>query len=399
MMEKFFNGELKVQIMKYCKRLEAIRKEYDVLVFMARKSICFYDALMLNGEISTINSDVVITTSSRVLSYDCEFLRNKKIALIDDIVLRGNTLRETISFLQEKGIDGFDVYYIASQKSENENLKIVDEFLKEPILELTNSEILMLSNAITGYISASACSYNVDYPMFYMDSACDDFFEEYIQKNNCTRVPSYSSGNNTYMYVQNFSSEKYFEQFVLDELNALKTKNNEAILKLRIFYRKECEKRKVVVIPIIVLPELNAEQIQTIFRSITSSDLHEMVKNTDSKKEIANMLSVIQYILSYQLFVSIFESAEQFKFEYGINNQNYIFPYPYNESVLECLHKCETVPSSNIKDVEVIDDFFELSEVYRYFFDFIGNRHQSDDHHKVRFCFKRYWSIVLTNVV
>ncbi|MDE5588650.1 MAG: phosphoribosyltransferase [Acetatifactor sp.] len=183
MIDLYFSGELETQIMKYCKKLEAISEEYDVLIFMARKAICFYDALILNNMVKKPNHDVVITTSSRILSYDCEFLKGKKIALLDDIVLKGTTLNETIKFLLEKEINNFDIYYIASQSLENEKLKQIKSFLKEPILELESSEILILSNSITNYINASACSYNVDYPVFYLNSG-EDFYVNYILKNN-----------------------------------------------------------------------------------------------------------------------------------------------------------------------------------------------------------------------
>ena len=36
MIEKFFNDNLKGQIMKYCEKLKSISTKYDVLIFMAR---------------------------------------------------------------------------------------------------------------------------------------------------------------------------------------------------------------------------------------------------------------------------------------------------------------------------------------------------------------------------
>lgn len=387
MIEKFFSGELKVQIMKYCKKLENIKSEYDVLIFMARKSICFYDALVLNGEVSKTNSETVITTSSRILNYDCKFLKEKKIAVLDDIVIKGNTLNETIKFLVNNDIKNFDVYYIASRSFENEKSILIKEYLKEPILELENNEILVLGNAITNYISASACSYNVDYPVFYMDSD-EAFVEKYILENNCAVIPSCIPGNRTDMYVQNFDCERYFEQSNLQEIEDLKFKEKEIILKMRIFHRKDSKDRKIVVIPIIVLPELKGSEIREIFRFLAQTELYEMVKNPNEHKEIGNMLNVIQYILSYQLFISVFQEEKRFCFEYSINNQDYIFPKSYGGWIEACLKNCEPVPLKGIKDISTKDDFFVLSELYGHFFDFVGNRHQKDGNHKVKFIFK-----------
>lgn len=387
MIDLYFSGELEIQIMKYCKKLEVISDEYDVLIFMARKAICFYDALVLNNMVKTPNPEVVITTSSRILSYDCEFLKGKRIALLDDIVLKGKTLNETIKFLLEKEINDFDIFYIASQSFESENLKQIRSYLKEPILELESSEILILSNAITNYINASACSYNVDYPVFYLNSA-DDFYSNYILKNNCATIPSSNQDTKSSMYVQNFDCYKFFEKYDFENLKALKNKETEVILKLRFFYRPESSYRTVVVIPIVVLPELCANDIKAIFESVASIELLPMVKNTDENKEIGNMINVIQYILSYQLFKSVFQDESQYEFIYSVENQNYIFPQSYNKEIKNCLKKWSNVPTTYLENLKIIDDYFALSEVYRYFFDYIGEKHQKDNEHKTKFSFK-----------
>lgn len=384
MIEKFFDGDLKNQIMKYCRKLESISNGYDVLIFMARKSICFYDALILNGEVKRPDRSVVITTSSRIFSYDCKFLKGKKIALLDDIVLKGTTLTETIKYLLQQGINDFDVYYIASQSIKDEKFELIKKHLKEPIIELDNSMILVLGNSITNYISASACSYNVDYPVFYMDSE-NGFFENYIEKNNCISVPRCNVSNKTKMYIQGFSCQDFFDQFSLPELNSIKAKEKEVILKLRIFYRPDAPKRKVVVIPIIVLPKMTKEEIRTIFKSLKYSDLDEMVENIDEDKKVCNMLNVIQYVLSYQLFLSIFHKVYNFK--YSINNQDYIFPQAYSERIVECLKKCKIMTIDGISNTLLRNDIFELSKTYSYFFDFIGKRHKEDKEHTAKFSF------------
>ena len=385
MIEKFFNDNLKGQIMKYCEKLKSISTKYDVLIFMARKSICFYDALVLNGEIDRVDPNVVITTSSRILSYDCKFLEGKRIALLDDIVLKGNTLNDTICFLLEKGIKNFVVYYIASQSIQNGKAQLIKKYLNEPILELSSSEILVLGNAITNYISASACSYNVDYPIFYMDSE-NGFYQDYIKKNFCSLVPGCNVGNTTNMYVQNFDCAGFFGQYSLPALQRLKERGCEIILKIRIFYRPDAVQRKVVAIPIIVLPELKKQDIKDIFESMTSISIYEMIKSKEIEKETCNMLNVVQYILSYQLFYSVFHG--QFNFKYSCENQDYIFPRAYSNEILSCLSKYKKMPISHIKTVVLTDNLFELSRIYGYFFDFIGDLHIKGRDHKKMLSFK-----------
>lgn len=386
MIEKFFGGDLRVEIMKYCKKLESIVEKYDVLIFMARKSICFFDALVINGEIKLLDREVVITTSSRVLFYDCEFLKGKKIALIDDIVIRGKTLNDTIRFLTEQQIVNFDVYYIASQNSKNGNIDLISKYLCDPIIELDSKQLLILGNAITNYINASACSYNVDYPVFYMDEE-NDFFIDYIEKTECTVIPNSIENSDGNIYVQNFDCKKYFMNFKLKELKYLNAKYEEIIIKLRIFYRPNSKFRKVVVIPIIVLPELSEESIDVIFNELSSFNLKRMVINSDKQKQTINKLNVIQYILAYQLFMSVNNCYKKFQFKYSLFNQEYIFPITYKEELIKCLKECSIISSDNIEFINAENDYFVLCEIYRALFDYLGNMHKKDPEHKEKFTF------------
>lgn len=46
-------------IKKYVKRLNVLLKQYDAVIFMARKSICFYSALIIQGKLRKIQNAVL----------------------------------------------------------------------------------------------------------------------------------------------------------------------------------------------------------------------------------------------------------------------------------------------------------------------------------------------------
>ena len=91
-------------IQKYIKRLNTILSEYDAVIFMARKAICFYDSLIMQKEISKTPNCCIM--SSRVLEYNVlkRFI-GKKVALIDDVVVKGTSITTAMDNLEETGIE------------------------------------------------------------------------------------------------------------------------------------------------------------------------------------------------------------------------------------------------------------------------------------------------------
>ena len=95
----------------YIGKLEMLQERYDVIIFMARKAICFYKALVINGEISVKSNCKVY--SSRILDYNVlDKFVDKKIALVDDVVIKGLSLEYATKILKGAGLS-FDIYVAA----------------------------------------------------------------------------------------------------------------------------------------------------------------------------------------------------------------------------------------------------------------------------------------------
>lgn len=67
-LNNIFSEKFSQIIKKYVKRLNVLLKQYDAVIFMARKSICFYSALIIQGEIE--KSPECCIMSSRALEYN-----------------------------------------------------------------------------------------------------------------------------------------------------------------------------------------------------------------------------------------------------------------------------------------------------------------------------------------
>ncbi|MCL1934104.1 MAG: hypothetical protein FWF53_09885 [Candidatus Azobacteroides sp.] len=81
---ELFPAEYRDTITRYKNNLSDIFDKYDVAIFMARKAICFYKALVLEKYLQKPTHCKVV--SSRVLDYNVfDDFKGKKIIVIDDL--------------------------------------------------------------------------------------------------------------------------------------------------------------------------------------------------------------------------------------------------------------------------------------------------------------------------
>ena len=149
---------------------------------MARKAICFYKALIINNELSPDSCCEIY--SSRILSYNIwDKLKNKRIALIDDVVIHGASLAQAQNILLSHNID-VDIYIVAWMKQFDTDNTTSDLLanIQEPFVHLDEIDIYSYTNYITRYIEASMIPYNIDQPIVlteYTDHSLETFTRDH----------------------------------------------------------------------------------------------------------------------------------------------------------------------------------------------------------------------------
>ncbi|MBR4608375.1 MAG: phosphoribosyltransferase [Lachnospiraceae bacterium] len=378
MIEQYFDLQYGKEIRKYCDLLEKISKEYDILIFMARKAICFFEALLENHEV-TIDSHVVVA-SSRIIQYDCAFLRNKKIALIDDIIVKGNTLQDTRKRLEEIGVEEYSIYCIASPLSyaHDKDFKCV-----ENIWRLNETEILVLGNSITNYINSATCSYNIDYPVFEMsDPQLFQSTKDKLMESECfSSIPNSVQGNLIEMYVQSFVGQDFLQCLAKEGLENVEL--DDVITKVRFYINRE--KNKIVAIPIVILPELTTRQLESLYMVISGGSLRNMLGDNEILRT-RNMLNVILYALAYSLF-SAFNLRNDLGFTFAQEKIGYVFPNSHYNEILQCLRDFASLNWNVVYNTSISHDIYDISNVFCLIFDFIGNKHNEDISHSNRIVF------------
>src|SRR5262245_65377718 len=92
-----FDSAILPQMIEFGKRLTSLRP--DVFMLMARKAVCLVDALS-TLKLTTLRG---VVTSDRVLDMDNSWLSDKSIALVDDALISGTTIFQTVKKLRLAG--------------------------------------------------------------------------------------------------------------------------------------------------------------------------------------------------------------------------------------------------------------------------------------------------------
>lgn len=146
--------ELNIQncILDFCKKINT--SSADLYILMARKAACFVNALEQFSFVS-IGSRVI---SERVL--DCEFDWDsiKSVIIIDDVIISGTTLNQTIKDIKCKNprikikviVIGINARWFNQSLLDDENGK---SYIEYPVKTLSNTECIRLSGDIVKMLS------------------------------------------------------------------------------------------------------------------------------------------------------------------------------------------------------------------------------------------------------
>lgn len=285
---------------KYIERIDDLFLRYDVVVFMARKAFCFYQALVRNQLV--FENEQCIVLSSRALTYNIKtLLKNKRIALVDDVIVTGQTLNEAFAQLTLMKIEqNVDVFIAACCEDVIKGNGILfTEQLQGPYVHLPKDTIYELTGYIANFINKSAMSYNVDEPRYTIKFQSEEWLYKFLEEYALSDITSSSQRKQgIYSYIV------HYDVCLLDGLfsqieNGEEIKEN-TYIKLRVLYNSNG--LSVTILPIVLLPELTQGQIDAIF-NILGLDKYYGHVTVDYNERItaSNKLAFIQYILGKTL--------------------------------------------------------------------------------------------------
>lgn len=285
----------------YIKKLQWVLNQYDVVIFMARKAICFYKALCINDELTPSASCAIY--SSRALSYNIwEKINGKSVALVDDVVIRGESLTAAKNILESHRIST-DIYISAlmcqgeAGSYNNENQLWYDklcDIIQQPFVFLNETDIYSYANYITRFIEASMLPYNIDQPTALIEYEKEQL-KAFMHDHRMTDITS--------SIQKRFGIENkvihYSGEILRPVLGSLKINLNEISIKLRIYH--DIDNSQLLVFPIILFPVTSKETIDHVYEHIRTIKLDYLAQNGNLKIEEENKAKILIYILTYYI--------------------------------------------------------------------------------------------------
>ena len=289
---RFFSGDTLNVISKYCERIQRILESYDVVIFMARKAICFYKAMIINEELSPTGCIVI---SSRTLEYNnIDSIKNHKIAVVDDVVVRGASINRVAVLLKTANIEA-DYYVAACEKTFLDKFVELENVLDKSYVYYEKRYVFELAGLITQYIEASMVPFNIDYPNFNVE----EDIEEFARKLSSLNAIDITSGLQREFCIKNIVL--YLDYKSNNRVDSLPDKVfSNSILKIRFLINSD----RIIAIPFVLLPQLSYREVEVLFSYITSQYTKTFCSMENDRLTYENMYKYISYLASIIFFDS-----------------------------------------------------------------------------------------------
>lgn len=354
-------------IIEYGKRLSEYSREYDVLIFMARKSVCFAEMLRYL-RLSNFES---IVTSNRILDFDLNWLKGKRVAIIDDALITGTSLYQVKKKLSDICLS-VDVYVLCINE-EFWSKELIEP--KKPYAVLSDIQTAEICSDIVDSISLVPIPYATDYPL-YPGFVIDESDYEALFSSGDWMISDVSSSlqQRKNVFTKTFEPTKEIYRKLTESVGMDLSSN--CLVKVRFYERVYERKRKNIhwccVLPIVAFEPLEKEVIDKIFDELMSfggiSENKYRKWFSDSKLDVeacdesySAKLRLINYVIASRLAAIWFESVQKpmlnkDKGKLDVHGVNYLFPYNIVDDVLSIMSKKGLIFSEKLKSSIRFDD-------------------------------------------
>ena len=299
-----FDQPIRNYIIEYCKKIS--EKNYDVYILMARKAACFMSVLESLGFVS-LNGVVV---SDRVQDFNPDWLKGKRIAIIDDTIISGTTINKLIGRLKSFGVADIAVhtFCVDSYWYREDMLKHDShEYLVQPYMKLEHSSCIRFCRQIVNALSVIPRPYNIDFPTYEIRKLTRLNYHNLLSDSNWKIVNTTTllqSQNEVDSVGLNFNREmldQFFASLGVDFRNVM-------FVKVRLFSKKLIDNKNrksyrylVRVVPYAIFNKMEASMADKIVSAICRSEgKDKSLLDSEFVSDCSKMV-FIQYYFSERL--------------------------------------------------------------------------------------------------
>jgi nucleoside phosphorylase/hypoxanthine phosphoribosyltransferase len=343
----FSEEVLRFAVIEYGKRINQYSNEFDVIIIMARKAVCFAESLRM----LKLTSYQCVATSNRVLDMDIQWLRGKKVAILDDALITGTTIYRTKKKLESIGCQVS--VYVLCVNLDSWSKDLVEPEL--PYLKLHDAKTASFCSSIVDAISLIPLPYSTDYPIYSNIRIRKNDFESLFSSGDWLINDVSSSLQAKYeVFAKVFEPTQNLRKRFFKSLGA---DFSDILIKVRLFgrwFNKTKDTYLCNLLPIFALDPLPKETIDNLYYSLkqesaVTPDIWGKWFECISYKQpdIENdrykaKLRLINYVAASRLARLWFSTMEinlsnRIIFEQDIQSVGFLFPYP----ILEHIKKVE----------------------------------------------------------
>lgn len=358
-----FSQTVRDEILDFCKRISSTHA--DVYIFMARKAAAFCDCL---EELGQIHLDGYVT-SDRALDIDGNWLKGKTVLLIDDAVVSGTTLYNTIRKLEDFGVDSISVHILTINirwynptllEDYSGTSYVYPVFSKKP-----DRECIKLCNDIVQAISLMPRPYDIDFPLFKSIKVSAYELSRILVLNNweIRDVRSELQKENGIINYSIVPNKNELEEMC--DCLGLDISHN-GLVKIRVYGRLLDRSKKTFslrITPMVVFQEMKSSSICRIFSYIVSSSESP---NLFEDWESSAQLRFLQFYYSnkvadfwFNRISHIISFSEDLPYSY--RNLSFLFPKQYTIPIEKMCRNFIKLPQ-DMRNEAKCSNYFVLRE-------------------------------------
>ncbi|MBO3696973.1 phosphoribosyltransferase family protein [Roseivirga sp. E12] len=307
-----FEPDLAVKLLEFGETLSKV--DCDVFVLMSRKFCCLYDLLTSVG-VTVIDKPVV---SDKLLDTDTFIFQNKRVAIVDDIVICGTTIWKAKSNLLENYGAKEVLTYVFCTNEKYWVPECIDPDYKAVVL--SDQRSLTFCASIVSALSIAPRPYAVDFPLFHQLEIKEKYWQLFIS----SQAWNVYDITNTMQELNGVSSLSFFPTTeVLDDFRSRigeSVFNLVEISKIRVYSIKNDWGFELSVMPIVTFKPILSDDISLITDSLESSlykigfETKDIARLGKQHNSLTSKLRLIQYISSI-LLARIFRKDVEYVLE------------------------------------------------------------------------------------
>ena len=325
-----FETKVRKNIIDFCKDLN--NTNADIYVVMARKAACLVSVLE-KLSLLTLHGEVI---SERVLDCKIDWNKYKSVIIIDDVVISGTTLYQTIARIKsEKPSIRLDLYVLGVNSDWYKNDVLEDEngisYIHSPIRYYDNSECIRLSGDIVQMLAQYPVPYNIDFPIYNTLRLNGDEYRQIMSLPGwkISEVLSFSHEKNdifTHTFIPQIETlENCGSLYVSETLR-------HSLLKIRTYCRCRTDKKHEVylltIVPMLIMPPLEYKALNEVFYELSGANGNELsqvlISNTSRLRFVQFVLADIMAKKFIQSTNILLCTNNEINREYG--SLRYLFP-------------------------------------------------------------------------